>query len=580
MRLLSTNNLQFCDFFDQDIPQYAILSHRWECDELSYQDMVKEMEHNDMWPEPRSGLQKQGFRKINEFRCLALRDGYEYVWIDTCCIDKSSSAELQEAINSMYQWYWNCGVCYAYLSDVSIPDDWIDQHGKLLPESSYLESFKRSQWFARGWTLQELLAPQDLIFVDQSWKKFGTANDLQKSIKEATGINVQIDMHQDHTRSETLRVARCMSWAANRLTTRIEDRSYSLLGLFDVSLPMMYGEGGRAFQRLQREILKVDEDASILAWSCIDADTGFAPNGLAPSPDHFSEYRKLVSAMRETDQFVTLNAMLTQRGLQVALRIQRDPNDSALGYAVLIHQKGPSSGDSESLVIPLIFPRATSRADPSEDCVRFSDPLWVPSSFVNTAVLESVCFIRRAQAADMSNSSVGFSLCPTVWRNYITTFTYPVQTKAKSRHFPAVFGGFSRSTGRKPRCHTFILELTSRHQASERFVVLVNYQLEGWRMLETPTVTVIKMGKAIDLANAVHLAKSGKAQDTYPSCDLPDCSGNAISTGEIVKVHSFYSYWLLAGDNDLDELPFRSILRPAFKALNSATIRMRSSAGR
>ncbi|EHK49557.1 hypothetical protein TRIATDRAFT_178920, partial [Trichoderma atroviride IMI 206040] len=252
MRLLSTKALEFCDFLGTSIPRYAILSHRWERDEMSYQDMLKEMERNNSWPGPTDFLQKQGYRKIIEFRRLALQDGYDYIWADTCCIDKSSSSELQEAINSMYQWYWDSDVCYAYLSDVSPTD---------------LESFQRSQWFTRGWTLQELLAPRALIFVDQNWQKFGTAYDLEKLIETASSIKVQRHVHLGRKRSEVFQVGQCMAWAATRSTTRIEDRAYSLLGLFDVNLPMMYGEGGRSFQRLQEEILRVYEDASILAWS-------------------------------------------------------------------------------------------------------------------------------------------------------------------------------------------------------------------------------------------------------------------------------------------------------------------------
>ncbi|EHK19846.1 uncharacterized protein TRIVIDRAFT_137250, partial [Trichoderma virens Gv29-8] len=238
MRLLSTENLQFFEFYGNDIPQYAILSHRWESDEISYQDMRDTKKHEN----------KQGFRKIVQFRKLALRDGYRYVWVDTCCIDKSSSAELQEAINSMYQWYEKSGDCYAYLSDMPTPNHPVDWRDKSLSKASYLESFKNSKWFTRGWTLQELIAPKNVIFVDGNWKKFGTARDLNKSI------------------NETPRVARVMAWAANRQTTRVEDRAYSLLGLFEVDLPMLYGQGERAFQRLQEEILKVNDDASILAW--------------------------------------------------------------------------------------------------------------------------------------------------------------------------------------------------------------------------------------------------------------------------------------------------------------------------
>lgn len=559
MRLLSTNALEFYDFLGTGIPRYAILSHRWERDEMSYQDMIKEMERNkNSWPGPTDILQKQGYRKISEFRRLALQDGYEYIWADTCCIDKLSSSELQEAINSMYQWYWDSDVCYAYLSDVSVPTDRIDSDGRFLFKSSDLKSFQRSQWFTRGWTLQELLAPRALIFVDQHWQKFGTAYDLEKFIETATSIQVQRHVHQDRKRSEVLQVGQCMAWAATRSTTRLEDRAYSLLGLFDVNLPMMYGEGGRAFQRLQEEILRVYEDSSILAWSHTDADTGFAPNGLAPSPDHFRQYPRLIDKMSNSNfEFATISPTLTRRGVQVTLRVHIDEHDLALGYAFLLNSDRPFSN---MLVLPLLLTKATSKVGEDLEAVRLSDPLWVAQRFVGPGDRRLVCLLRQAQTADMKRRRDGFSLSPAVWGNYTTTLAYPPQAKTESRHFPVVFGGVTGDMEGFPllkKGHVFAIELMTRDKTSERFVVLVDYSIDYFGTAELTAVRVIIPGREMDLADLADLARSrGKR---YRDRDLFDQDGNVIPADEIVQIRKFSSYWAQDEDEELIKPPVEAL---------------------
>ena len=142
MRLLHTTRLEFEEFYDDQIPRYAILSHRWGRDEVSYQDFLAGRK-----------LDGAGDKKI--LACCRYAAGdrdmvpINWVWIDTCCIDKSSSAELAEAINSMFRWYQNASICYAYLSDVK----------KSNQENLTKSEFESSQWFTRGWTLQELIAP-------------------------------------------------------------------------------------------------------------------------------------------------------------------------------------------------------------------------------------------------------------------------------------------------------------------------------------------------------------------------------------------------------------------------------------
>lgn len=559
MRLLSTKALEFCDFLGTNIPRYAILSHRWERDEMSYQDMIKEMErNNNSWPGPTIFLQKQGYRKISEFRRLALQDGYEYIWVDTCCIDKTSSAELQEAINSMYQWYWDSGVCYAYLSDVSVPTDCIDANGRFLFKPSDLESFQRSQWFTRGWTLQELLAPRALIFVDQNWQKFGTAYDLEKLIEKATSIQVRRHVHLGRKRSEIFQVGQCMAWAATRSTTRIEDRAYSLLGLFDVNLPMMYGEGERSFQRLQEEILRVYEDASILAWSHVDADTGFAPNGLAPSPDHFRQFPRLIDKMSNSNfEFATISPTLTRRGVQVTLRVHIDQHDLALGYAFLLNSDRPFSN---MLVLPLLLTKATSKLGEDLEAVRFSDPLWVAQRFVGPGDERLVCLLRQAQTADMNRRRDGFSLSPAVWGNYTTTLAYPPQAKTESRHFPAIFGGVTGDMEGFPllkKEHVFAIELMTRGKTSERFVVIVDYDIDYFGTAKLNAVRVITPGREMDLADLADFARSrGKR---YRSRDLFDQNGRVIPEDEIIQIRKFSSYWVQDEDEELIKPPIEAL---------------------
>jgi hypothetical protein len=185
------------------------------------------------------GNKKAGYSKIRGCCKAAAADGFEYVWIDTCCIDKTSSSELSEAINSMYKWYQEAEVCYVYLADV-------------FPDIS-TSSFAKSRWFTRGWTLQELIAPSSVIFFDAHWRDIGTKASLVKPIAEITGIHIDA---LSNGRVSRFSVAQRMSWASRRETTREEDIAYCLLGIFSINMPLLYGEGQKAFLRLQEEIMK------------------------------------------------------------------------------------------------------------------------------------------------------------------------------------------------------------------------------------------------------------------------------------------------------------------------------------
>lgn len=236
-----TKKLEY--FEGSNAPPYAILSHRWEADEVSHQDMLDG-----------SFYKRKGYIKIDRCCVQASQDHLHYAWVDTCCIDKKSSAELSEAINSMYGWYKRSKVCYAFLSDIS--DSGVANY----------EKAASSLWFSRGWTLQELLAPRVVRFYTCDWGLIAERNNsyMSEAITISTGIPIKALQGFD---PDDWSIAQKMSWASERKTTRIEDQAYCLLGLFDVFIPMLYGEGERAFARLQEELSKMSDDRSIFAWS-------------------------------------------------------------------------------------------------------------------------------------------------------------------------------------------------------------------------------------------------------------------------------------------------------------------------
>ena len=240
MRLLHYNNdgdFSLTEFFC-NIPPYAILSHTWGLEEVTFRDMTEG-----------NGPSKTGFDKIRFCGEQARRDGFQYFWVDTCCIDKSNSTELAEAINSMFRWYHNAAKCYVYLPDVSSPV--IDTGGKS-DQLSWEMAFRASRWFTRGWTLQELIAPTSVEFFSKNRKPLGDRKSLEQYICEITGIPCKA--LQGYPLAEFSVIER-MSWIETRQTTRKEDIAYSLLGMFDVYMPLIYGEGkANAIGRLQEAI--------------------------------------------------------------------------------------------------------------------------------------------------------------------------------------------------------------------------------------------------------------------------------------------------------------------------------------
>jgi hypothetical protein len=218
MRLLQYNNdgdFSLTEFFEGDIPKkYAILSHRWGAEEVIFKDLTDGRSKG-----------KVGYGKIQFCGEQARRDGLQYFWVDTCCIDKSNAVELQEAINSMFRWYRDATKCYVYLPDVSRPrTDPADRSYE-----DWVWKFRKSEWFRRGWTLQELIAPPSVDFFSKEGKLLGNKASLERNICDITGIPASA--LRGRPLSE-FSVDERLSWAASRETFRQEDKAYSLLGIF------------------------------------------------------------------------------------------------------------------------------------------------------------------------------------------------------------------------------------------------------------------------------------------------------------------------------------------------------------
>lgn len=357
MYLINTTTLELKFFIDaENCPPYAILSHRWTDDEINYKDFVKGRRKDSL-----------GYKKIEKFceivrndksyhfRMIKIgkrtkdkdeeenlaRQALEWAWVDTCCIDKRSSAELQEAINSMYSYYQEAAICYAYLADLN---------SATTDEQQWTADFEKSEWFTRGWTLQELIAPRKIRFFSGNWTPMGyigkpkePGNNLITNVTRASGIDKGYLLN---TASRSLRmggvsIALKMSWASSRTTTRAEDMTYCLLGLFNVNMPLLYGEGAeKAFLRLQEEIMKRNDDYSLFMWSWSgrerDYHQGLSPYQrrllanvehpmsrtigrglLAPSPSWFLHSH--VYKYRTPERAIAHPRTLTHRGMRIVL---------------------------------------------------------------------------------------------------------------------------------------------------------------------------------------------------------------------------------------------------------------------
>ncbi|KAI6028861.1 hypothetical protein F5J12DRAFT_398310 [Pisolithus orientalis] len=260
---------------------YCILSHRWTT-EVTYEEMesLTKIENKN---EIRS---RSGYQKI--LRCCERTqcDGLGLLWIDTCCVDFSNVPETSDVINSMFQLYQNSKYCYAYLHDTSV-----------FPTRRDDKMFGRfdgwPEWFSRGWTLQELIAPENLRFFNKDWEYVGDKRSLAPKLAEITKVPVRV--LRDGLSSYHPSAAQVISWAADRRTLCVEDRAYSLLGLLDVNMPVLYGEGKRAFLRLQLEVMRMSNDQSIFAWKhSVTCSVRWTGGVLADDPIFFRDCHDVI----------------------------------------------------------------------------------------------------------------------------------------------------------------------------------------------------------------------------------------------------------------------------------------------
>ena len=221
MWLINTTSLQLRSFQGKP-PPYAILSHRWGFDEEEVSFQEWQDDHSEICHRP-------GFIKILKACHQAKTDELDYLWVDTNCIDKSSSAQLSEAINSMYQYYCDAVICYAYLCDVQDAATPSRSPSQMAGNTQ----FHQSGWFTRGWTLQELLAPNRVVFFTSSWSRIGTKAELKEVIAAITRIPLRY-LHHPTLREATISCR--MSWVSNRVTTRLEDIAYCMLGIFNINI--------------------------------------------------------------------------------------------------------------------------------------------------------------------------------------------------------------------------------------------------------------------------------------------------------------------------------------------------------
>ena len=308
MRLLHTEKLIFENKADR-IDHYSILSHVWEKNEHGE---TNEVLYEDMLGDQSFARRKRGWTKLLGACQQARHDGFEYIWIDTCCIDKGSSSELSEAINSMYTWYEKATLCYAYLYDV--------------PGGAEIASnpaFRGSEWFGRGWTLQELIAPTRVIFYApgrDGWWRLGEKATSPRILSEITGI--RSDVLSGIRPPTSVSIAQRMSWASKRKTTRPEDLSYCLMGLFNVNMPMIYGgdeEGDKTFLRLQEEIMKDSDDESLFGWRDNTASDTSTTGLLATHPRLFEDSAHYFSYQ---DWEPRTPFSKTNRGLRISLPLR------------------------------------------------------------------------------------------------------------------------------------------------------------------------------------------------------------------------------------------------------------------
>ncbi|KAM5542828.1 hypothetical protein V8D89_003492 [Ganoderma adspersum] len=347
---------------------------------------------NSIWADP--GLSP----KVREACRVARANGYQYLWIDSCCIDKTSSSELSEAINSMYQWYSRADVCYAFLADVPAEEDLRRKDSK----------FRLSRWFTRGWTLQELIAPANVLFLCNDWTFIGSKNSLASLVTEITNISYNALLRVEPLKEFS--VAERLSWAARRQTTRVEDRAYSLLGIFAINMPTLYGEGEGAFRRLQEEIMRRIPDQSLFAWTPFRFDSPPQLHELEVSAQqqssqrffcfgYYREFDTLSLLAPSLDLFENGGRIESVAHDEVARRLQpRYPNLPAIDYSFT-----PHGIRTQVPVIPLFpyLPAGAAECHPGDIPLShwYLAILGCENKALRGQLLSRVCYIPPSESA-------------------------------------------------------------------------------------------------------------------------------------------------------------------------------------
>ncbi|KAF4827487.1 Vegetative incompatibility protein HET-E-1 [Colletotrichum tropicale] len=450
MRLINVNTRALEEFHTKP-PQYAILSHTWAPDgeELLYDHMIKGQTTRDCI----------GKTKLDGCCKQAKDDSLEYVWIDTCCINRANATELGEAINSMFRWYQGSTTCYAYLADVNEGD------------RNFHDSFRASRWFQRGWTLQELLAPKDVVFYDRSWQLLGSKNQLAGIVEEVTGIPRPYLL--GYVGLQSASVAQRMSWAAKRTTTREEDIAYCLLGIFNVMIPMIYGERNQAFTRLQEQIMKRTPDDSILAW------------GLATDLAHVERNNGGVNKFggvlaTSPSAFLHSGAIVVGGNLDVSgirggfLHAKLDLHIDADGQTFGLLNCRPKDSTHKAVGIPLC------RVNPGEDSDEYLRPQGGKASLLSTSSIQtsrasprSVRILESLQFADevAFDRRHGFSIETPSSGELLLLDVHPQESWEKENSFILTGADFSRDSIQQTW-------LKFRHTASPSDDFLIVLELE------------------------------------------------------------------------------------------------------
>ncbi|KAK6829656.1 HET-domain-containing protein [Apiospora arundinis] len=459
LRLLKTKQYELVEEIDlpTPVPEYAILSHTWISphDEITYQDF--QQRRRDI----NNGIYKQkGWAKLQKYCDRAARDGWEWAWMDTCCIDKTNGVDTSTAINAMFRYYQNASQCYAYLDDVDADkvlsrpgfeecdlDDVPGQDNVADPTTfshKALHSFLvKAKWFTRGWTLQELLAPTDLVFLDQAWRRIGTRECWSHAIKEACNIDAKHLSGFSPMDYTSCSIAMRLSWASRRETTVEEDETYSLIGLFGVSLSLTYGEGRwRAFNRLQEVLIRTYDDDSIFAWIFGQTMKGRITGSqrkdrrgiLAPSIREFRDASHVVSFGINDSSF-----SMTSQGIVFNAKRWRCSNDSSRRLILL--NCGPENealhlSKSSCFAIPLrhvVDTKESFELDEIRDATMTTPDEWVEESSKGPTVVAAINYSEEVDTSSMIFSLEYPAEQITIGKKYFVDFdTSPRQNLAKN----------------------------------------------------------------------------------------------------------------------------------------------------